>query len=148
MVYCEDCTWYSIVLHDWDIPARLEACVMCMHLHQMIQYGWCCGWLPTRWWCVSPRPWQWLSWSSFLIGTKASEYVTAWKQWHDEHVVLCTMEDWHALVRRLKIVRSFLLQYRDAKRSKKKMDASKWRQGDSYTKEIRKNFMWWSKPSG
>ena len=46
---------------------------------------------------VSPWPWQCLHWSSFLLGTTASEYITVWRQWHDAHVVvpivvLCTME--------------------------------------------------------
>ena len=113
---------------------------------------WFCGWLPTSRQCVSPQPWQWLYWNSFLIGTTASEYVTAWRQWHDVHVVvlvvvLCTMENWHALVRRLTLVQSSFSQYKDAKRSKKMMDAYQWHLEYYYTKEIHQNFVWWSKPS-
>ena len=109
---------------DW------KSCIMCTHLHKMMQYGWCCGWLPTRCRCVSPWPYPRMYWSSFLIGTTASEYVTAWRQWHDAHVmvlvvVLCTIENQHALVRILKLVQSSLSQCNVAKRSKKKMDAYK-----------------------
>ena len=97
--------------------------------------------------------WQWLYWSSFLIGTTANECVTAWRQWHNADVmvpvvVLCTTGSRHALVRRLKLVQSSLLQYRDTKRSKRKRDAYKWYQEDSYPKEIHKSFVWWSEPSG
>ena len=103
VTYCEDCTWYSTVLHNWeDVPARLELCVICMHLHKMTQYRWCCGRLPTRWGCASPWLWQRLYFSSFLMGTTASKCGTAWRQWHNVHVVilvvvLCTTESWHAL---------------------------------------------------
>ena len=49
VVHCEECTWYSIVVHNLeDVPARLKSCVMCMHSCKMVQYAWICGWLPTR----------------------------------------------------------------------------------------------------
>ena len=40
-------------------------------------------------------------------------------------VVLCTTDNWYALVERLKFVQSFFLQYKDAKKSTK-IDAYKW----------------------
>ena len=55
-------------------------------------------------------------------------------------VVLCTTGSRLDLVRRLRLVQSFLSQYRDAKRSKRKMDYYKWCQEVSYTKEISKHF--------
>ena len=83
--------------------------------------------------------------SSFLMGTTASEYGTAWRQCHNVHVVipvvvLCTTGSQHALVRRLKLMQSSLSQYNDVKRSKRKMDSYKWCQEDSYTKEIQQVF--------
>ena len=122
---------------------------MCMHLRKMIWYGWYCGWLPTRWRCASPQFWQQLYWSSFLMGTTASECGTAWEQCHNTHVVillvvLCTTGSWLDLARRLRLMRSSLLQYRDVKRSKRKIDYYKWCQEVSYTKQIIKHFfvMW------
>ena len=115
VVRCEDHTGYSTVLQNCkDIPARLESCVMCMHLCKIIRNGWCCGWLPIRWWCVSPWLWQRLYLRSFLMGTTASECGTAWRQCHNVHivilvVVLFTMKKRHALVKRLKLTRSYLL---------------------------------------
>ena len=117
MVHCEDYTWYSIVLHNWeDVLARLELCTMCTHLCKIIQYRGFCGWLLTKWWCVSPQLWQWLYWSSFLMGTTASEYGTAWRQWYNVHVVipvvvLCNMGRRHALVLGLIYFHIILLIY-------------------------------------
>ena len=110
VVHYEDCTGYSTVLHNCeDIPARLESCVMCMHLRKMIWYGWCCGWLPTRWRGASPWLWQQLYLCSFLMGTTASECGTVWRQCHNAHVVipvvvLCTTGSQHDLLRSLKLV--------------------------------------------